>query len=508
MRKAFIRIATGLSLCALLMASCNQFSDIDEIQDVEFEATYALPIINSVSTLADLLDSSGEDLSQLVTDEQGNYTFFYEDEGPEKNAQELFGNLPSFPFVLTDPEVSVPVAFYDNVEVQQLELQSGTIQFEFVSQYNEDVNIVITFPQLKQAGEVFSYEYDIVANGNAPVQVSTPPVSLAGYRFQFRNGQMDIRYEATTSSGQNVELTLVGGQAVNWTYEHIQGVWESDAFELTVDTLDIDVFEEKFAGEVSFADPQLTIVLENSFGFPVMAQINALKMVDEFGGVLTLESTLFDEGLHLDYPSLSEFNQSKTTTITFNRTNSNIVELLNSQPQQVIYDLAILINPDNSNTPGFLTDESQIKTTIKTEVPVYGTLSDFVIEETVTSDFEDADELVDAEFKLVTDNGLPLDVNLQFYFLDQNEVIIDSLFTADLHPVNAASVNSNGEVSQNATMNNTVLIPAHRMTLLKNSKNMLMKAAVSTSNDGTIPIRLQAGQTLDVKLGAIFGIEK
>jgi len=120
MRKFIARVPIALAFFALCLTGCNQFSDIDEIQDVEFEAAYAVPLINSVSTMVDLLDSSDEDLSQLLTDANGNYTFFYEDEGPEKFSEEIFEQIPDFPFALTDTAVSVPVVFYENIELQEM----------------------------------------------------------------------------------------------------------------------------------------------------------------------------------------------------------------------------------------------------------------------------------------------------------------------------------------------------------------------------------------------------
>jgi len=388
-------------------------------------------------------------------------------------------------------------------------IKSGDIRFEFVSQYLEDIHVVVTFPQLKKDGTAFRFEHELNYNGNAPVQSSTTPVSVAGYTMEFNNGEIEMQYTATKNNGDRVQLNIVGGMATGWRYGYMQGVWEKEEFGLEKDTLDIDVFEEKFDGDITFADPKLMVTLENSFGFPVMAKINTLQMVDEDGQVLELESSLFDEGLHLDYPAMGQLNQSKTTTITFDRSNSNIVELLNSQPQQVIYDLAVVINPEeDTSSPGFITDNSNIKATIRTEVPVYGTLSNLTVENVVDNDISDTDEIESVELKLITDNGLPLNLDLQFHFLDQDLNIIGSLFENELHPLNAASVDGDGNVSQSSRMVTTIPIPAAQMAMLKNSKNLMMVAGLSTSNDGTVPVRINSNQQLEVQLGAIVNVKK
>ncbi|MEM9824611.1 MAG: hypothetical protein AAF985_26220, partial [Bacteroidota bacterium] len=341
------------------------------------------------------------------------------------------------------------------------------------------------------------------------VQASTDPVSIAGYTMEFTNGEIVMEYTAKKLDGESVSLNLVGGLATNWRYAYLQGVWTKEEFGLEKDTLDIDVFEEKFDGEVSFADPKLMVTLENSFGFPVMAKINTLQMIDEFGQVLELESTLFAQGLHLDYPSMGQTNQSRTTTITFDRTNSNIVELLNSQPQQIIYDFAVVINSEeDTSTPGFITDDSKVKVSIRTEVPVYGTLANLSVENVVDNDLNDTEEVESIELKLITDNGLPLNLDLQFHFLDQDQNVIGSLFESDIHPLNAASVDGDGNVSQSSRMVTTIPISPTQMTMLKASQKLMMVAGISTSNDGTAPVRMNRNQNLEVQLGAIVKVKK
>lgn len=84
MRISVIKLMSALLSCAVLITSCSQLSDIEEIDDFELNAEYAIPLINSSASLIDLLDAQEVDLSDLQIEEDGNFVFSYEKEGQQK----------------------------------------------------------------------------------------------------------------------------------------------------------------------------------------------------------------------------------------------------------------------------------------------------------------------------------------------------------------------------------------------------------------------------------------
>lgn len=507
MRFSVIKLMSALLSCAVLITSCSQLSDIEEIDDIELNAAYAIPLINSSASLIELLNAQEVDLSDLEIKDDGSFVFSYEKEGPAKTTTDLFEDIPTFPFALVDSFVSVPANLFPNVLIDQLNLNGGGIRFEIVSTSQEEIDFTLTIPHLKKNGQSFQVSQTIPAiSSTAPVQVSISEVSLAGYELKFPENNLEMRYEAYNPNNERVLLDVVAGEGIDWTYDYMEGYWAKDVFELEQDTLEIDVFETAFDGEFSITNPTLTIELENSFGFPVMAVVNSMQMINSAGEVLNLESTLFDEGLFLNYPSLDEVNVSKRTTLTFNSSNSNIAALLNSQPKEVIYDLGVMINPnDDNDMNGFITDQGKIKASIKTEIPAEGTFR-FSQEEVIDIDFDDVDEIVEGSFKLITDNGLPISSDVQFYFIDANQNKIDSLFIDDIHVLEAAAVNGNGDVMNASQSQVDQTINADRMTKIKNAKQMIVKISSATSGDGTMPVKILSTQELSVKLGVTLKV--
>ncbi len=508
MRISVIKLMSALLSCAVLITSCSQLSDIEEIDDIELNAEYAIPLINSSASLIELLDAHEVDLSDLRIEEDGNFVFSYEKEGPAKTTDELFEDIPTFPFALIDSFVSVPANFFPDIQVDQLNLASGGIRFEVVSPYLEEIDFILTIPHLKKDGQSFQVSQTIpAATITTPVQISIPEISLAGYDFQFPGNNLEMRYEAYNGDNERVLLGLVAGEGIEWKYNYLEGYWAKDVFELEKDTLEIEVFETAFDGDFSISNPSLTIELENSFGFPVMAIVNSMKMINSEGQMIELQSTLFDDGLHLDYPSLDEVNVSKTTTLTFNSSNSNIATLLNSQPKEIIYDLGVMINPnDDTEMNGFITDQGQIKARIKTEIPAQGTFQ-FDQEELIDIDFNDVEDIVEGSFKLITDNGLPISSDVQFYFIDANQNKVDSLFLDDLHLLEAAAVDNNGDVMNSSQSQVEEIINADRMAKIIDAKQMIVKTSSATSGDGTMPVKILSTQELNVKLGMTLKVK-
>lgn len=509
MRFSVIKLMSALLSCAVLITSCSQLADIEEIDDIELNAEYAIPLINSSASLIELLDAQEVDLSDLQIKDNGNFVFSYEKEGPAKTTNDLFQDIPTFPFALLDSFVTIPANLFPNIAIDQLNIISGGIRFEVVSPYLEEIDFTLSIPHLRKNGQVFQVSQTLPAatGPSNPVQISIPEVSLAGYEFQFPGNNLEMRYEAYNSNDERVLLALVAGEGINWEYDYLEGFWANGAFELERDTLEIEVFETAFDGEFSIANPTLTIELENSFGFPVMAVVNSLKMINSEGQVLELESTLFDEGLHLNFPSLNEVNVSKTTTLTFNSDNSNITALLNSQPKEIIYDLGVVINPnDDIEMNGFITDQGKIKARIKTEIPAQGSFR-FSQEEIIDIDFNDVDEIVEGSFKLITDNGLPISSDVQFYFIDADQNKMDSLFIDEIHVLEAAAVDGNGDIMNSSISQVDQIINAERMAKIKNAKQMIVKTSSASSSDGTMPVKILSTQELNVKLGVTLKVQ-
>lgn len=497
-----------LSMVAMILPSCNQLDSVSAIDDLEIQADYALPLINSTTTIRDLIEASDTEATLINTTSDGTLAFNYVSAGPEVKANQLFTDIPDFPFAVPNERTTIAVEIFPGVKLETMELKGGTMNFQILSSIPEDVNVQIIFSNLIKNGQPFTVTEQLISQGQAPQEFQLTPIDVTGYNLDLDNEEMTVEYIATrVSDGNPVMLDAVGGWGRNWQYNFIAGNFASEEFGMEEGTLAIDLFDLGFDGELSLADPQINLVFENSFGVDIRTRITQLTMINPAGESVTLSGRFAQESFLLDAPGFNEVGAVKPSTLTLNKDNSNIVEMLAIQPQTIIYQLSGEINPDNNSEITFIQPQSKITTSIEAIVPAYGTFK-MQMEQETAIDFGQPDQLKSASFKLITTNGMPFGAQVQFYFLDDSNSILDSLFNNQKMILSAASVDAEGFPITPTPLTTEIEIPANRLAAMNQSKKMLMKINLATTDDGQTPAKITADQTLGVKLGAILSIEE
>ena len=93
---------------------------------------------------------------------------------------------------------------------------------------------------------------------------------------------------------------------------------------------------------------------------------------------------------------------------------------------KVVQDMLGVHQPDF----GFLTDTSFLSVDVVVELPLYGRAQGVEFSDTFDIDLSDLDRVTNADFKLVADNGFPMDIEMQIYFYDNaGDEIIQSTAT-------------------------------------------------------------------------------
>ncbi len=511
MRNFNAAMAIGLAITiGVFLSSCQNFEDFKEIDEVDTEAEYAIPLINTTTSLQDILDEVGDqnDLSGLIIADDGSMKVSYQNEPISQNIKELYEDIPSFPLFLPFNSNEIPFQFIEDISVEKLHMSDGTLSFDLESNHPEDIDVLITIPNLTKNGLVFNVMTELIFTGSAPTQASTSSIPLEDYILDVSDGTLQVYYQAVNGDGVSLPINPITGMAENWDYDYIQGVWARDTFNLSMDTLEIDIFDNWVDGDITFANPRLRITIDNSFGFSTMASIDELKVVTANDEIMHLQSTLFDDPIYLDYPGLMETDVTKQTVLDLNNTNSNIAEVLNAHPKLIIYSLSAIINPDEDpNTSGFMTDESAIGVSLETELPIHGTASGFEIEEPIESDLSGLDDIEWAEFKIITDNGLPVDLGIQLYFTNEAGEKIDSLYTDYENITQSAEINGTGDVISSTEKVSYVEITAERMENIKQSNKLLIGATFSTANEGNTPVKILTTHELNIKVGMKVSLE-
>ena len=139
------------------------------------------------------------------------------------------------------------------------------------------------------------------------------------------------------------------------------------------------------------------------------------------------------------------------------------------------------------------------------ELPLEGAVENFTVVDTFDLDLT-KEEIPEGEieFKIIANNGFPLDIDLQCYFLNDFNQIVDSMFVENgISLIQAAPVDSDGKVTtalETITFRGFTLDQVRRIR--QQSKKIVLQGRFNTTNNGMTDIKLYSDYELGLKIGA------
>ncbi|MBX2928189.1 MAG: hypothetical protein KF852_10170 [Saprospiraceae bacterium] len=516
MNKLLLILFLAASLSAALV-SCSKLDDFSDFDTISGTAEYAVPLVNTDISLGDLLKNFEEN-SSLTIDPDGTLRFNYSGDVITQNSSFIFAaiqhTLSQFPIIpITSQRMALPFSSPGGLDLDRIDCKAGTVAYYFANPHPESVTATMTFPDVKRNGQPLRFIVTLPGySGTGDLPFSTNilfPASVNGYTITSETDSIYIEYEAIRAGGISDTLANVLVSIQNLEFTYAEGYLGNFVHEGGRDTILIDFFDNWIRGDVYFEDPTVTFNIENSFGIPTRSIVNVFNVITVNGEVLPLQSSYVTDGIDFPYPAINEVGQVKSDRFVFNKNNSNIDVILGAGPIAVDYDVNALTNPDNNaGIRGFITDESYYRVRVEVELPLFGRASGFVAQDTIDINFGDLSTVDFAEFKLFTENELPLDIDLQAYFIDDNGAVLDSLLASPQRVVQGAPVNAQGIATTKVTRSTLIPFDAARFERVKTARRVVINAAFSTINNGTVSIKALAQQNIKIKLGAKLGMNR
>ena len=497
--KTQIYIST-LCLSAFLAFSCRM-----PIEDVNtsLEPEFAVPLLETKTTVKEMLEGIDSTVS-LTFGTDGQITAQFSTTALSKSTLDPFDGIPSNFVPLIDTAFSIPFAPPGGLKISTVDFKKGMTLFLVSNNFNESLTVTFRIPQMTKNGVA----YQKVINLPKGVLGQKDSVDLTGYSFVNPNDAVKVHYDARkNSNNERVVLTNAQMAFKGMQGKYIKGYFGINRFDIPKDSMNIAFIDKLTRGEVRFSDPKITLLLENSYGIPVRARVNTAEVITADKKRIALSGTFVSNGTDLNYPAINEVGQMKTTQITMDKTNSNLVDIASARPLSFVFDIDGIINPDgNRNITGFMLDTSSFRMKMNIDVPLYGTVKGFEERDTLSFDMPSTDNLKYAEFKIIVDNGTGLNAQLQAYFLDASNRVVDSLFTVPNQTIlKAATVDATGKVTAPANQITFVKIEETKFLRLKTAKKAIVKYTFSTVNNGSTPIRLFSNQEIKVRMGVVLG---
>ena len=499
----------GLLIVLLAFTSaCNKLNDLEDLKAVNYNAEFAIPLFSTKTSFEDLLENFDDDT--FITFGENNLIILnYKGDITARSSSDLFNVISDFdgvPFPVIDTVMALPFAIPNSIDIDHVILKTGTMKWGYQSEHEEPAIVTVTIPNATLNGEVFQHTQNLPG----PISVYfSPEFDMTGYKLASDNDSIYVHYQAyRVNSGFSDTLTNFAMLFDNFEASYVEGYLGNDIYEFERDTIEIDFFDNWTRGDVYFEDPKILLTVDNSFGFPVRAKANLMNVITVEDEVLELQSPYIDS-INFDYPSLNEVGEFKSTYFAFDKDNSNIADILGANPVAVDYDLDAVPNPDmDTSIRGFMTDSSFFNVQVEVELPIHGTAVDFVARDTFKVDFSEYDNVEDVEFKVIAENGIPLEVSTQIYFADSDGNILDSLFRPEAIILEAAQVGTQAQVTEIAEKTTFATLDADHFDRIRSTTQLFLTSSFSTTNRGMTTVKITSDQEVNIRMGMKLGIKE
>lgn len=499
------------SVLLLVFASLVLFqcTDVEELELGDFTAEYAIPLFKSDLSLNDLI-SNRVNNTTLSVDSDGQLTLTYKGDVLSTSAADIFDFVSVLPIEVTDTVFHVSNDDFEipgSIEIDFLDLKAGQISMTFSSDIPDDLIVNVEIPQFVKDGQPYTNSFFSKFEGDLPVTGSLIGADISDYQIQGGDTLITVLYDAILPDGSKLVLPSFFIALTNLEYEYAEGFLGNDVYTIGEDgrdTIVIDFFDNWEQGIVNFEDPKINITAFNSFGFPLDANFIEIDIVGINGGRLSLESEAVDDGVGVNFPALNQIGETARTDFSFTKDNSNLIDILSVGPALLQYELTGEPNPDNGPSErGFMTDSSRLEVQAEVVLPLNGYTFGFALRDTFDIDLTSNENVTAAEFKLITESSIPLALELEIAFADENFNILETIdIDGGNQFIGAAPVDSDGIVNGVNIKEIIDSFDETRFAKIRNAKKILLRAAFNTTNS-SIPqlVKFDAEQSVKSRMG-------
>ncbi len=496
--KTLIYLFVAVSVLSFAQSCAKPFDEID----MSTSPDLGIPLLDAKIQLKDVIDGLNA-YSYLAVNPDGSYSFRYSTSFPFSTAFNLFDSIPVVKIPVLDTALLVPFPAPQDARVESVDLSKGKFKFSFASPL-EQLNVTVKLPQFVKNALPLTKTFTVSAGGTV-----TDSIDLTGYHVEpDANGKIALIYDARKTNGTRATVLWASNyyEFSKFDSKLIRGYLGQRAITTSKDSLTIDFFKNlNFQGEIKFYEPKMTLTIDNSYGLPIYVKLNQSEVTPSVGSKFAMTGPLAT-GITIANPALSRMGQYQQTVITHDKTNSNVVALVNALPTKIVYKVDGVMNPDSTNkTSGFVMDTSRIRLKMDIDIPAVLSAKNFVSQDTFAIDFSKLTNVRNVEMKVITENGLPLELTMQGYFVNAQNQKLDSLFTTSRMVLPAAPVGVDGLPTATAKGWTLIPIEAAKFDKIRTSTKMIVKYSFATTANGSVPVKLNQSQQVSLKIGLKVG---
>ncbi len=535
----------------VITVSCKKKYDFDNIKPQEvYEAEWGAPLFQFTSTLADyhqqyldtIKPSTGT--AEVIVDNNNLFHFIYRNRTDLGTAESNYSFPSPINFNLdftSIPDSKWPVGLTEGIVSPgfngfKSEKFTDTLYFDMQSSFGADLleakfkggslDLAIS----SEYQHIISVEYNILSfkkNGVIPNNTGTIPASSSWTTSIDMTGMV---VDFNTPKGINKimvevisEFKLIGGNSIaktdkinanatatNLKWEYVKGnVGNFPMTTVKSDTIDLDVFGDlkELEDNLVIYEPSLSMIFENTAGVAVEGVATKISIIKRNGSQVALN--LNDNQIIVAADATNDlFDLSTPTTSEYlvdNINSNNLVDALKGQTVGIFYDLQLTGSGSVTGSQAWMRDTSRLMLNSVLDIPFALSVKEYTFSDTVKCMLCVDDTIkgeVEFELKLIVENGLPLDVLVQGYFVDtiNHNIIIDSLFSGDLALIDAAPIDATGKVISPKIYTRFITLSQEQYEMARKLDFIYVAKGV-TAKGGETEARFHASDIFNIRAG-------
>ncbi|MFC1732752.1 hypothetical protein ACFL6I_20825, partial [candidate division KSB1 bacterium] len=407
---------------------------------------------------------------------------------------------PPLPVGHTDSIIiTKPYSFDPDTANQRLDsifLKAGNMDINLSSYINHTFQIEVRIPNLTKNGQSLVISLPHNYSGSLPVNINQT-IDLTDYLLILDNSPGNVNklfityvlYVVGDNDPINNPYTLnLTADLYDLQFSKLFGFIGQYGFPLT-DSIDLAVFTSSLEGSIMIHEIKTFLNTHNSFGMPMSVDIlNFTTLVSSSATPVNI----LNPGTIIPMPSptIAQMGQFIDTTYQFDENNSGIVNAINTLPSSVLFDINGISNPANDTSKlNFILDTSRFTVDASFELPLYTSISGFVLEDTLDWKLDNIKELESALVTVICDNGFPLSVDVKVFFTNDYFFKIDSLSNNPII-IESGIVGPAPDLKVISPSHNKfeIILDKDKLTKIADATKMVFRASISSYQAGDIKV--------------------
>lgn len=373
---------------------------------------------------------------------------------------------------------------------------------------------------LSKSYPISGYHFDFNGEGYKTPGENSPAIDDDTINSYVTHLNARIQYTGLKKTLSLDDTVYVKAQIRNLKPSFVRGYFNKQILDVGPSKLNFDLFKKIKSGNIDLEDVNFEIEIDNGIGASAEGRLNRVSGYNNSNKV-DLTFTPGNELIQIGAASYNGEKNKTTHTISSKNltpTNSNIDKFIENFPSILEYELEVELNHgetkpeieeilDGSNPPNFIYYEDEIKASFNMEVPLSLIADSLVLVDTLDFNLvnQAGSDIESGKFKLFVDNGFPMDANTSLYFLDETDLIIDSLWTKKT--INRSEIDKNGKVTSKTRTVINFEITKEKMDVIKMASKVYIIANFHTfdlSNSEKEYYRIYSDYSFGVKLVGDF----